>query len=151
MIRGVAIFLGLLFFSVGTVLLSVAIDWTAIDNALADNGLRAEGTVTDLVKRRGYRHRTTYHPLVVFRDEAGRERRFTSDAGRRRPAYDIGERVPVIYDAAEMGRAEIDGFVERRLGAIIFGVFGSIFSVMGVVVLYGLIRGWRQGAARRGR
>lgn len=151
MIRGVAIFLGLLFVSIGAVMLGVAFDWTRDDAARADGGLHTEGTVIELVSHRASKGKIVHRPIVVFRDAAGGEHRFVSGASSSPPAYAIGERVPVIYNPADPARAEIDGFVERRLGAVIFAVLGGVFAVVGALVLYGLWRNFRNALPHRRR
>ena len=91
----------------------------------ASRGLEAQGTVIGERKTSGgYRGGRSHRPVVSFVDEQGRTHIFEQRPGGRKGAYDIGEKVGVLYRANEPDTAIIDSFWGR------YGhVFGMIFAL----------------------
>jgi hypothetical protein len=95
----------------------------------------AEGTVvaldesvsTDSDGRRSH----TYRPVVEFTPASGAVRTFTSRTGSSPPAYDVGERVTVLYDPQDLGEARLKGTFSLWGLAIILGGIGVVFAGIG--------------------
>lgn len=86
-----------------------------------------EGVVIDLVRSRGGKGRSTYHPIVQFQTvEAGPSAMvlFESSSGSRPPSFQVGERVPVLYDPADP--------LHARIGTWTGWFFPSLLIVVGV-------------------
>lgn len=130
--------LGVLLFFIGAGLLVVAAKFSNADSDIAAAGGRAEGVVIDVVGQRGSRGKVTYRPIVAFTDQTGQRRSFASKVSSSPPSYERGEKVTVLYDPANPADATIDSFVERYLGALMFGIMGAIFTLIGIWVLFGL-------------
>ena len=58
-------------------------------------------------------------------DVDGRPWRHASGTSSSPPAFDVGERVFLLYDPADPSRARIDSFVARRLLPAVFGGLGA--------------------------
>src|SRR5882724_6636888 len=52
----------------------------------------------------------SYHPQVEFETPDGHKHRFVSTTGDTPAAFQVGERVPVVYDEGAPERATIDTF-----------------------------------------
>jgi hypothetical protein len=95
----------------------------------------ADGTVVDLVESvstdsDGRRSRT-YRPVVEFAPASGAVRTFTSSSGSSPPAYDVGERVTVLYDPQNTHDARLKGTFSLWGVAIILGGIGLVFGGIG--------------------
>lgn len=139
--RVVAILLGLAMFAMGAGMLVVGAGFAQGDAALAAKGGTAQGTVVAVESYRSNRGKVAYYPIVAFVDQTGRQRQFASKVSSNPPSYARGDEVRVLYDPANPGDAMIDSFVDRYLGALVFGIMGAIFTVIGGWVL---VRLWQR-------
>jgi hypothetical protein len=134
------------------------------------HALRAEGQVVELLKEPsssdsaeqgsgaqvdviGDDANWVYRPVVRFAAAGGQTITFRSATASRPPAYDVGDRVPVLYDANDPGKAQIDS-VWQRLGVLLmFLGFGAVFFVIGATPLgVRAARRWQlRGLLRDGR
>lgn len=89
--------------------------------------LVADGTVVALEQRRS----GTYAPAFEFADAHGVRHRVYSETGSNPPAYEVGERVRVLYPAADPRSARLEGFLELWLGPLVFLILGLPFVAMG--------------------
>jgi hypothetical protein len=88
--------------------------------------VRADGEVIDLVGSK------TRAPVVRFTDGAGRTVEFRSSVSSSPPAFDIGEKVVVLYDAAAPAEAKIESWSDLWFGPTILGGLGTVFASVGV-------------------
>lgn len=98
-----------------------------------------EGTVVELVESvsrdsDGHRSRT-YRPTVEFQLGSGETRTFTSSMGSSPPAYDVGERVTVLYDPQDPGDARLQGTFALWGVSLILGGMGAIFGTVGATLI----------------
>lgn len=131
---------GGVFGAIGVLFLVLGIASLVSSWRLLDLGVRSQGVVTGFVSSR------TPQPKVRFVDETGRTIEFVSRAGSNPPAYDVGERVEVLYPQGKPERAVIHGFFSLWGFAVIGGGLGLIATVIGI---FGVAAGIR--AARRAR
>ncbi len=110
------------------------------DQDLAAKGVRASGTVIQIVSYRDSDGETMYRPVVEFTDTAGSRREFSSDVSSSTSEFQRGEAVDVIYDPVAPENAIIDSFMERFFLPLIFGGLGSIFALVGAGILFTTIR-----------
>lgn len=130
---------GLVFGGVGIVLAVVAVIVVGVTLGALRDGARTEGTVVDVVARTSTtedsdgrsRESTAYHPTVRFRAD-GRTYTFTSSTGSDPPAYEVGDRVPVVYDPADPGDARVNTFWSLYLAPIVLGGLAVVFLAVGV-------------------
>lgn len=83
-------------------------------------------------------------PVVRFVTADGREIELTASTCSRPAAYDIGESVEVDYDPAAPEDAAFGGFFTRHLVALVFGVIGLVFSVVGIALRGAIARRLRK-------
>lgn len=102
---------------------------------LESAGVRAPGTVTSLVSSRSNNGGVTYHPLVSYRDGAGRTVVFRDSVGTNPPSHHVGDAVTVLYLPGEEGRAVIDRGLWNWLPSIILFVLGGAVFAGGLAAL----------------
>lgn len=94
----------------------------------------AEGTVIELVARAG-RRGSIYCPVVEFGMPSGQRVRFTSEFGSRPAGYQVGQRVKVRYDPADLQKAEIESGLTLWLAPLILVFMGAIACCLAVLFL----------------
>jgi hypothetical protein len=135
--------------AIGAALLFGAASFFSADSELAAGGGRATGNVIEVEYYRSAGGKRMYRPHVRFIDGNGQSRTFVSNLGSYPPSYEKGDVVEVMYDPAAPDRAEIDSFLSRHLGTLVFGLFGSVFAVLGGVVMLKAARPNQSGRKRR--
>ncbi len=141
--------LALAFSAIGGVLLALSLYLYGDSRSLLDEGVTAEGKVIKLLRSQSSDGGSSYRPLVVFIDETGRRVEIESRVGSNPPAYQVGERVEMLYRTGQSHEARIKGFVSLWLGTVITGVIGVLFFGVGLgILLYQRIKGARGEALR---
>ncbi len=108
--------------------------WLFYQQKLLENrGMTAIGTVTRLVASTDS-DGTTYAPVFEFKTQGGRTFEIQSDSYSSPPAYEVGQRVTIIYDPEKPSNAQIDG--QNTLLVIIFAIVGGLDFIMSL--LFGL-------------
>lgn len=143
----VVVWVGSIFAAVGLLFAVGAALVFLKDRSFADSGVRAPGTVIEMIGSRDSDDSYTYKPVVEFRDADGQRHVFASSVSSSPPQYSTGEAVTVIYAPGSPDRAIIDSFVDRFLMPLIFGGLGTVFAMIGLGILFARLRG-RQIAAQ---
>lgn len=99
-------------------------------SSFLERAVSAQGEVVQLVRSRSS-DSTSYYPVVVFRDASGRSVEFQSNTGSNPPSYSRGEKVQVLYETSDPHGARIDGFFSLWGGALILGILGGAFALIG--------------------
>jgi hypothetical protein len=110
-----------------------------------ESAIKTQGTVVDLVIVKsdhqnfsgGVQIRSSTHPyapVVEFITTDGRRYSFTSSIRTYPPAYDVGEKVSVLYDETNPNDASINSFFPLWASTIIFGSLGTLFSAIGITM-----------------
>lgn len=94
--------------------------------AAADGALTTAGTVVRLTGGRSVK------PVVQYQ-VGGRTIEMVGGVATSPPAYEIGEKVTVLYPPDHPENGLIDTFVERRLFPTVFGGVGTAFLLVGTV------------------
>jgi hypothetical protein len=82
-----------------------------------------------------------YRPIVLFRTSAGVEVEFRHEIGRKPPAYEVGEVVPVWYDPPRPASARIVHSWWSLYGVpVLFVGVGALFVALGAWAVPALIR-----------
>jgi hypothetical protein len=68
------------------------------------------------------------HPVVEFTSADGTQRKFEDSTGSKPPAYEVGERVEVLYRADSPEDAKINSFSSLWLLPLIFGGLGLLIA-----------------------
>ncbi len=100
-------------------------------------GLQAPGEVINLATRCDD-DGCSYVPVVRFELQNGRTLVFESSFSSNPPAYDIGEKVTVIYTQDAPEKAEIKG--GGKVLRIVFTIIGGVVISSGAVMFYRNIR-----------
>ena len=110
---------------------------SALRNAwFSRNSIPAKGTV--VANESGGITQKSYFPVVEFKDEGGRRRRFRSDFGACPPLYQPGDRVPIRYIRTQPDRARIERGWQIWWDCVGFAGFGFAALALGMRLL-GLI------------
>ncbi len=98
-----------------------------------DSWERAEGTVISF-KRERRNSKAAYYPQFRFTAADGQLHTVTSNSGSRPPAYEVGEKVEVLYSAADPGEAVINSFMGLYIPSLVLGFMGLFPGVMSCVL-----------------
>ncbi|MBM3115247.1 DUF3592 domain-containing protein [Jeongeupia naejangsanensis] len=102
---------------------------------------RAEGVVVDLYETYSDRRDApSYKPVVRYLDSDGNEFEFTTTVATRPSAYDVGERVSVLYRPGQPDSATLDNGLEQGTGLAILAFFGIACSGIGGVLIWATAR-----------
>lgn len=118
---------GAIFGLIGALFLALGIVSAVSSQRLLANGTHVEGDVIRLVGS------DTYAPVVRFTAADGRTVEFKGRGSSSPPAYDIGERVKVVYPTGRPGDAVIHGFFSLWGFALIGGGLGALGVVIGMI------------------
>ncbi|MGY0022808.1 DUF3592 domain-containing protein [Streptomyces sp. cg35] len=138
---------GALFLAIGLVLGGMSV-------SLAVSGKHAEGTVVHMEwssgtssgsSRKSRGSGPSAHPVVLFTPAGGESVTFRSSAGSNPPAYDVGDRVDVLYRADDPEDAQIDGFLSMWLLPLIFSGIGLV--ILAIATAFAVARRRRSRVA----
>lgn len=101
---------------------------------LLENGIKTTGTVVSYVTSSGD-NGTMYQPIINFKDKKGRQREFISEISSKPPAYEIGERVKLVYDSKKDSNVKIISFWGLYRGVVIPAMIASPLLVIGAAYL----------------
>lgn len=125
---------GVVFTVVGIGALVGGIFWGMRTKAFIATAERAQGRVIELVAKQDD-DGTSYSPKVQFTAKDGATIEFTSSISSRPPSHQEGDVVGVLYQPDAPRNAKIDEFMELWFGPLIVGgVFGVVFSLVGILV-----------------
>lgn len=130
---GIPIFVGLLLFVIGiVVLISSIVSILKKHRQIADS-LAATGLVTAFATGMG-RSGYLYYPLVEFKIPSGETISFQSSVGNSRAMYSVGQQVKVLYDARNPREAEIDALTSLWLVPGCMLAMGSVLTILGLLL-----------------
>jgi hypothetical protein len=127
-----------LFISMGATLLVLAGWMLAKKRAFVRDSVTAPGDVVALVNIWDGQE-VSHFPKVLFRTESGREVTFQSETGNNPPARRVGEKVRVRYRPDQPQSAEIDSFFSLWGAALLFGLLGGAFTLVGLGMWFGFL------------
>jgi len=94
----------------------------------------ASGTVAE-VRVRGIGRNAVSAPVLEFQGPGGRMQRAESWMGSGFQRFEAGQTVPVRYDPADPGKAEVDTFAVMWGLALLRAGYGLLFLLMGSAAL----------------
>jgi hypothetical protein len=98
------------------------------------NSSSTTGTVIDL-KVQVSRKSRVYFPLFQFQTPNGEIIKVESNMGSNPPGYQVGQAVPIIYNANNPSKAEINSFWSLWFLAIFLLGMGGLFAGIGLTML----------------
>src|SRR6267142_1908706 len=128
---GIPIFVGLLFFVIGLVVLIGSVVAILKTRSRIANSLSADGLVTAFATEMG-RSGYLYYPVVQFKIPSGQTISFQSSVGTSRPGYSVGQQVKVLYDGRNPQEAEIDALSSLWLVPGCMLAMGLLFTILGL-------------------
>jgi hypothetical protein len=99
--------------------------------------LRTAGTVVEM--REVYDSEDgdyTYRPIINYTDRRGAERTYTSATSSNPPAYEVGDRVELLYNPQKLDEVYINSWGDLYIGALILGIIGGIDVLISGLILY---------------
>jgi hypothetical protein len=121
----------LMFIGIGLLFACVGIGLGIRSWSLESNARRADGTVLRLVSSG---NRGGMSPIIQYEVD-GRTFEIQSSISSSPPGYSVGEKVKVLYLPDQPAAGSLDSFAERWLLPLIFGGLGSVFALVGVIIL----------------
>ena len=130
--------------TVGTLLMLIALvlfvaGWqvTADTRQFLAVAVRTTGEVVghEAYEREARTPRERFRLVVAFETAEGTRVRFRSVPNYGRPPYDVGERVPVLYNPSDPFEARVDRRIETLAPLIIWGVAVLIVGGLGGAVM----------------
>ena len=97
---------------------------------------RTDGRIIRMIEHRDRGNHTTYFPVFTFQDESGSEHTIHASGGTFPPAYEIGDKVPVLYSPTNPTSAKIDSFFYLWGPPSICGIIGGIELPSGLIVWF---------------
>ncbi len=77
----------------------------------------------------------SYQPKITFTTQAGDKIVLTSVGMSNPPKFRVGQEVPVVYDPSNPHRARIRSFASLWFASLLFGMIGSVFFLIGLMLL----------------
>lgn len=125
---------------VGVILLAIAA-WTALSSRhLRRDGLRADGEVIELVRKRDSDGDTTWAPVFRFATAEGQVIEVQSSLSSSPAAHAVGEPVQVLYHADAPHAARIDSFFPMWGISLILGCMGVVFCGVALALAVAALR-----------
>jgi hypothetical protein len=128
--------LGLIFSSVGTILLSVSAFLFIHEKQFIEHAQTTSGKVIELGRsvssNSNSRGSITYYPVVEFTTADGKRVVFSSNFSSNPPEFEVGEEVEVYYEPEKPSGAEVKSFFSQWFAALLTGGMGLIFGTIGI-------------------
>lgn len=124
----------------------IASIWTGISaKGFVDDAVKADGVVIRLERREsgtGSDRSITYAPVFTFSDAKEQEHTIVSSSSSSPVAYEVNEKVEVLYLADEPSEAKLNSFFSLWGLPVILGVIGVMqFFMAGVFFIISLRKG----------
>lgn len=98
---------------------------------------QTSGLIVELEKRESNDESgATYYPIYTFTDNSGVEHRITARNGTYPPAFEVGEKVTILYPPNDPKDAEINSFWSLWLWPIILGGMALVEIIFGLLAIY---------------
>lgn len=100
---------------------------------------RADGKVVEMVRSSSRSYDDggpTYAPRFAFHTPDGELWTILAKVGTNPPAFDVGDKIPVLYQTNDPAHARIDSATQLWLWPIILSVAGAIALAIGSVAIF---------------
>ncbi|PHJ57965.1 hypothetical protein VF14_28395 [Nostoc linckia z18] len=130
---------GSIFGGVGTIITVTGIIIGLNTRSFVASAIPTQGTVIELVQRwstdnKG-RSSYVYYPVVQYTTRSGESTVFESTSGTNPPQFAKGQQIEILYVPDKPGSATINSWFSLWFLPLMFTGLGSIFAVVGGVVL----------------
>lgn len=104
--------------------------------------VKAEGTVIGLREVKSPEDGgITWTPVIKFTDRSGAERTFESSVSSDPPAYNIGDKVELLYPEGKPEDVFVNSWLEKWFTPLMLGVAGLILFLCSIWMIYTGLRG----------
>lgn len=121
--------------AVGLVFATIAILLITFASSFAENAMPVDAEVVGFHESRSSDGGLTYYPIFHFTTPKGQGRQLRGSSGSVPPAYEIGERVAILYDPDKPEKVVINTLMGRLGLALIFLGFGALWLLIGAIPL----------------
>jgi hypothetical protein len=125
---------GGIFGGVGLILLVASMVVYYYQTKSRENTVLVKGKVIDMTSYRDSKGSRMYSPIIEFQFN-NQNYQITSEVASSPPAFEVGEEVELFVPPANPKQATIDSFMEKWFVVLILGFMGSIFSLIGFLVM----------------
>lgn len=141
-------YFGLIFLSVGFVILAVAVGIGISNWRFSARAAKAQGVVKSIAQRTDNDGDTMYYPVIQFQESGGRAISFEGNGSGSVGAYRVGDQVEVLYDPDQPADARTSS--SFPVGMLICGILGLVFSSIGGGFTFYQYKKWQMQAWLRG-
>jgi len=134
----------LIFGGLGAILLVIAGIVYFREASFLNTAEKATGTVTDFNLSSSDDGGSSYCPVIDFTTSANEPVKYFANVCASPPAYEIGEKVDVLYDPQDIKHVQMNGFWSKYVGVVVLGAIGVPFFLLGV---WGMFQGRPKPAA----
>jgi hypothetical protein len=117
----------------GAIFSLVAVSFAVSTTVFVARSVRAEGTVTALTESKDGDGSVAYNPVFTFTTRDGKTQTVQSNAGSDPPGFEVGDSVPVRYNAADPSEARIDTFWQTWPFPAAFAIGGCVMGIIGLL------------------
>ncbi|WP_422858083.1 DUF3592 domain-containing protein [Flagellimonas sp. S174] len=118
------------FFALGCFLMYSAYLQYQKTELLLEKGIRTTATVTQLL-RTSSSDSNTYAPVFEFKDRQKNTHSYTSKISSSPPAYDVGEKVKIVYSPKDKQNVKTISFWGLYRGMVILAMVASPLLIIG--------------------
>ena len=123
------IFYGFLFL-LGSFLAYMAFSQYQKTAILLEKGIKTTATVINYIESEGDNN-TLYNPVFEFVDKSMTTRNFESGISSYPPAYELGEKVKILYSRSNVKEVKTISFWGLYRGSVILFMIGAPFLIIG--------------------
>jgi hypothetical protein len=134
------VLMGVVFLIAGTGL--IIWGYATVRNKIENsNYIKTEGTVIRMREVQSTEDMgITWAPVIRFKDRSGTEYTFESTVSSEPPAYNVGDKVELMYSEGRPENAFIDSFMEKWLTPIMLFVAGLVMFPIGIWMFFTAFR-----------
>jgi Protein of unknown function (DUF3592) len=130
--------IGIILSAIGLILLFIAGLVVYNHQKFMSSAKLGKGTITDLEYQRSSDKKSsgTYHPVVTYTTQEGKEYTIHSNSGSNPPSYTKGEKVDIYYNPKDPNDVSMPDFFSQWGGGVITGGIGLIPTLIGFGILF---------------
>jgi hypothetical protein len=116
----------------GPIFIALALGFGIYTGMFLHRSVSVDGTVVRLdIVRDNDNNSLTYSPVFTFAANDGNSYTVSSNISSNPPSFEVGENVRVLYEPKYPTRAKIGAFWQLWTMPVVFGILGTIASVVG--------------------
>ncbi len=124
---------GLIFMSIGMVLLAIAGYLIYAHQQFEKNAVTVKGTVVEFqsyISNNDNSSTTMYTPVFEY-EYKGKKYTYVSTSGSNVKEYEVGERIDILVDPENPDDVLVNSFMEKWFVSVLLGFMGTLFTGLG--------------------